>query len=200
MTGPQVGIVTDDGRTARRASGTSTPSGCARALDEGNIVIVAGLPGLDDRRRDHDARAAAARTRRPWRWPRRSRPTAARSTPTSTASTPPIRASCKSARKLDVITYDEMLELASLGAKVLHSRSVELAKNFNVPLQVLSSFTQAPGTMVVKEYDEHGRHRRQRRGLQPQRGQDFDPGRARPARHGRAAVQRAGPGATSSST
>jgi aspartate kinase len=58
----------------------------------------------------------------------------------------------KTARKLKTITYDEMLELASLGAKVLHSRSVELAKNFNVPLQVLSSFTHEPGTMVVKEF------------------------------------------------
>ena len=57
------------------------------------------------------------------------------------------------ARKMDFITYDEMLELASLGAKVLHSRSVELAKNFKVPLQVLSTFTGNPGTMVVKEYE-----------------------------------------------
>ena len=55
------------------------------------------------------------------------------------------------ARKLDAISYDEMLELASLGAKVLHSRSVELAKNYDVPLQVRSSFEDLPGTMVVKE-------------------------------------------------
>jgi len=52
--------------------------------------------------------------------------------------------------KLDAITYDEMLELASLGAKVLHNRSVELAKKFNVQLEVLSSFEPKPGT-IVKE-------------------------------------------------
>jgi aspartate kinase len=55
------------------------------------------------------------------------------------------------ARKLDKITYEEMLEMASLGAKVLHTRSVELAMKQRVRLQVLSSFTDAPGTLVVDE-------------------------------------------------
>jgi len=54
------------------------------------------------------------------------------------------------ARKLDEITYDEMLELASLGAQVLHNRSVEMAKRYGVQIEVLSSFVRAPGT-VVKE-------------------------------------------------
>ena len=54
------------------------------------------------------------------------------------------------ARKLEEITYDEMLEMASLGAKVLHNRSVELAKKYGVQLVVCSSLTRAPGT-VVKE-------------------------------------------------
>jgi aspartate kinase len=52
------------------------------------------------------------------------------------------------ARKLDEITYDEMLELASLGAQVLHNRSVEMAKRYNVNLEVLSSFSDRPGTRV----------------------------------------------------
>ncbi len=52
------------------------------------------------------------------------------------------------ARKLEEITYDEMLELASLGAQVLHNRSVEMAKRYNVNLEVLSSFTGKPGTKV----------------------------------------------------
>ncbi len=52
--------------------------------------------------------------------------------------------------KLDEITYDEMLELASLGANVLHNRSVEIAKKYNVKLEVKSSFEKVPGT-VVKE-------------------------------------------------
>jgi len=54
----------------------------------------------------------------------------------------------KGARKLEEITYDEMLELASLGAQVLHNRSVEMAKRYNVNLEVLSSFSGKPGTKV----------------------------------------------------
>ncbi len=55
------------------------------------------------------------------------------------------------AQKLDKITYEEMLEMASLGAKVLQTRSVELAMNHRVRVQVLSSFEDKPGTMVVDE-------------------------------------------------
>lgn len=54
----------------------------------------------------------------------------------------------KGAKKLPEITYDEMLELATLGAQVLHNRSVEMAKRYNVNLEVLSSFTGNPGTKV----------------------------------------------------
>ncbi len=54
----------------------------------------------------------------------------------------------KGARKLEEVTYDEMLELASLGAQVLHNRSVEMARKYNVRLEVLSSFTGHPGTKV----------------------------------------------------
>ena len=56
----------------------------------------------------------------------------------------------KGARKLDTISYDEMLELATLGAQVLHNRSVEMAKKYNIELEVLSSLTRKPGT-IVKE-------------------------------------------------
>lgn len=55
------------------------------------------------------------------------------------------------ARKLNKITYEEMLEMASLGAKVLQTRSVELAMKYNVRTQVVSSFTDEPGTLVVNE-------------------------------------------------
>jgi aspartate kinase len=55
------------------------------------------------------------------------------------------------ARKLDRITYEEMLEMASLGAKVLQTRSVAMAMRYGVRVQVLSSFTDAPGTLVVDE-------------------------------------------------
>ena len=58
---------------------------------------------------------------------------------------------CSKARRRDRITYDEMLEMARAGAKVLHPRSVELAKKYNVPVYVKSSFTDEGGTLVTRE-------------------------------------------------
>jgi aspartate kinase len=58
---------------------------------------------------------------------------------------------CSKARKMESISYNEMLEMASLGAKVLQIRAVEFAKKFNVPIHVRSTFTQERGTMVVAE-------------------------------------------------
>ncbi len=58
---------------------------------------------------------------------------------------------CSKARKLPRIAYDEMLEMASMGAKVLQIRSVEFAKKYNVPVHVRSTFSDAPGTIVSKE-------------------------------------------------
>jgi aspartate kinase len=58
------------------------------------------------------------------------------------------------AKKIDKISYEEMLELASLGAKVLQTRSVEFAMKYNMPVMVLSSFTDNPGTLVTKEDKE----------------------------------------------
>ena len=58
---------------------------------------------------------------------------------------------CSSARKIDRISYEEMLEMAILGAKVLQIRSVEFAKKYNVPVHVRSSFNEEEGTMVVNE-------------------------------------------------
>jgi aspartate kinase len=61
---------------------------------------------------------------------------------------------CPKARKLSRISYDEMLEMASLGAKVLQIRSVEFAKKYDVPIHVRSSFNDNPGTIVCKEEKE----------------------------------------------
>ncbi|MGZ3536702.1 MAG: aspartate kinase [Thermodesulfobacteriota bacterium] len=61
---------------------------------------------------------------------------------------------CPRARKLQKISYDEMLEMASLGAKVLQIRSVEFAKKYDVPIHVRSSFNDNPGTIVCKEDEE----------------------------------------------
>src|SRR6185369_8066941 len=58
---------------------------------------------------------------------------------------------CKTARKIDRISYEEMLELASLGAKVLQIRSVEMAMKYGVPVHVRTSFSEAQGTWVVGE-------------------------------------------------
>jgi aspartate kinase len=152
MTGPQVGIMTD--AVHGRARIKDVNSGKLRELlDDGYIVIVAGFQGstLDGQittlgRGGSDttgvALAAALKADRCDIY-----------TDVDGVYTTDPRV-VPTARKLDVITYDEMLELASLGAKVLHSRSVELAKNFSVPLQVLNSFNDNPGTMVVKEHDK----------------------------------------------
>lgn len=61
---------------------------------------------------------------------------------------------CHDARKLAKVSYDEMLEMASLGAKVLQTRSVEFAKKYNVPVMVRSSFSDTEGTLVCKEDTE----------------------------------------------
>ena len=57
----------------------------------------------------------------------------------------------ENARRLDAVTFEEMLELASLGAKVLHSRSVEFVGKYGVPLRVKSSFDEGPGTLITTE-------------------------------------------------
>src|SRR5262249_48515065 len=60
------------------------------------------------------------------------------------------------ARMVKKVSYDEMLELASLGAGVMHSRSIEFAKKFGVPIHVRSSFADIPGTMIVAESEAPG--------------------------------------------
>ena len=76
------------------------------------------------------------------------------------------------ARKLPEISYDEMLELAGLGAKVMQSRSVEFAKKFGVVFEVRSSLNDNPGTIVKEETTQHGRHRRARRRARQESGED----------------------------
>ncbi|MDD4951887.1 MAG: aspartate kinase [Desulfovibrionaceae bacterium] len=63
---------------------------------------------------------------------------------------------CSLARKMERIAYDEMLEMASMGAKVLHIRSVEFAKKYNVKVHVRSTFSDEPGTIVTKEDEMEG--------------------------------------------
>ena len=82
-----------------------------------------------------------------------------------------------SARRIEKIAYEEMLEMASLGAKVLQSRSVEFAAKFNVPVEVNSSFKEGKGTLVTRE-DETWKPSRSRDHGRPQSGQNHGRGRA----------------------
>jgi aspartate kinase len=152
FTGPQVGIVTDNSHRKAKIVRINDEK-IRKALDAGNIVIVAGFQGgtvdnelttLGRGGSDTTAVALAAVLK-------------AEVCDIYTdvdgvyTSDPRI---VKNAHKLKQISYDEMLELASLGAKVLHSRSVEFAKNYDVPIQVRSSFSDVEGTMVIKEVKE----------------------------------------------
>jgi len=150
MTGPQVGIVTDEVFTKAKIVHIGGESRIRRRLEAGEIVIVAGFQGatsdgeittLGRGGSDTTAVALAAALKAD----RCDIYTDVDGVYTTDPRVVP------NARKLAEITYDEMLEMATLGAKVLHNRSVEFAKRYNVPLQVLSTFNDVPGTMVVKE-------------------------------------------------
>ena len=149
FTGPQVGIVTDNSHRKAKIVRINEEK-VRRALDSDHVVIVAGFQGSTV---DNEVTTLGR----------------GGSDTTAVALAAVLKAEVcdiytdvdgvysadprivPHAHKLAEISYDEMLELASLGAKVLHSRSVELAKNYDVPLQVRSSFEDVPGTMVTKE-------------------------------------------------
>ena len=149
FTGGQVGIVTDGAHTRARILGVEAER-VRRALAEGAVAIVAGFQGVNAEdevttlgRGGSDLTAVAL--------------AAALAADVCEIFTdvdgvytadPNI---VPGARKLDRITYDEMLELASLGAKVLQTRSVEYGKNYQVPIHVRSSFNRSEGTLVVAE-------------------------------------------------
>ncbi len=150
FTGPQVGITTDSSHRKARITKVSDAK-MRKALDAGKIVIVAGFQGVGPDEEittlgrggsDTTAVALAAALQAD----RCDIYTDVEGVYTADPRVVP------EARLLDTITYDEMLELASRGAKVLHGRSVELAKKYKVPLRVLSSFTRHPGTLLVEEY------------------------------------------------
>jgi aspartate kinase len=168
FTGAQIGIVTDSFHTKARIKNISTQR-MRQALEEGNIVIVAGFQGIDEHynittlgRGGSDTTAVALAAVMKHSGGVKGQASGTRSQQSEVGceiytdvdgvySTDPRLV--PEARKLDVISYDEMLELASVGAGVMHSRSIEFAKKFDVPLQVRSSFTDAPGTWIVPETD-----------------------------------------------
>lgn len=146
LTGPQVAIITDGVHTKAKIIQVETER-IIRELETGKIVIVAGFQGIT---RDNEITTLGR----------------GGSDTTAVALAAALQADvCEiytdvdgvytadprivpEARKLTSISYDEMLELASLGAQVLQPRSVEFAKQFGVRLHVRSSFNQNPGTMV----------------------------------------------------
>jgi len=149
LLGDQVRIQTDAMHTKARIREIDTDL-IKRHLDEGKVVTIAGFQGVTDSgdittlgRGGSDTTAVAL--------------AAALGADACEIFTdvegvyttdPNI---CSQARKIDMITYDEMLELASLGAKVLEIRSVGLAKRYKVPLHVRSTFSENEGTWVVEE-------------------------------------------------
>jgi aspartate kinase len=158
FTGTQVGIVTDSTHTKARIKSISTTR-MRQAVAQGSIVIVAGFQGIDDQgnittlgRGGSDTTAVALAA-------------VLKHDPGATSdvgceiytdvdgvyTTDPRQV--PEARKMDFISYDEMLELASAGAAVMHSRSIEFAKKFDVPVMVRSSFSDAEGTWIVPEAD-----------------------------------------------
>ena len=149
FTGAQIGLVTDSRHTKARIKEVGTKE-IQQSLGEGKIVIVAGFQGVDANRNITTLGRGGSDT-------------------TAVALAAVLKADmCEiytdvegvytadprlvpTAQKLDVITYDEMLELASMGAKVMHNRAMEFAKRYQVPLKVRSSFTYADGTLICEE-------------------------------------------------
>jgi len=149
FTGAQVGIVTDPYHTKARILGIDTTR-IKQALRQKNIVIVAGFQGKTKTGEITTLGRGGSDL-------------------TAVALAKALKASCceiytdvdgvytadprvvPEARKIDVISYDEILEMASLGAKVMHNRSIEVGKKFNVPIYVRNSRHFKKGTLITKE-------------------------------------------------
>ncbi len=154
FTGVQVGIRTDSTHTKARIKEISTDR-MRHALGEGKIVIVAGFQGVDEMANittlgrggsDTTAVALAAALK----LASADKVECEIYTDVDGVYTTDPR-QVPEARKMDAISYDEMLEMASMGAGVMHSRSIEFAKKYDVPLMVRSSFSDAEGTWIVPE-------------------------------------------------
>ena len=149
MSGRRAGIVTDASHTKARIESID-PEPMRRALESGNIVVVAGFQGVNDEgevttlgRGGSDLSAVAIAGAL-------AADLCEIYTDVDGIYTTDPRIEPK-AKKMERISYDEMLELASLGAKVLQNRSVEMAKKLNVNLVTRSSFSDAEGTLITKE-------------------------------------------------
>jgi aspartate kinase len=149
FTGPQAGLRTDGAHTTARITRIGAER-VRQALDHGEIAVVAGFQGLSDAEEittlgrggsDLTAVALAAAL---------GADVCEIHTDVDGVYTADPNV-VPDARKLARVTYDEMLEMASLGARVLQARSVEFAKKYGVPVHVRSTFKADPGTLVTRE-------------------------------------------------
>ena len=149
LLGHQVRILTDSAFTKARIKAIDA-SQLTKTLEQGHVAVIAGFQGIDEDGSITTLGRGGSDT-------------------TAVAIAAAVKADaceiytdvdgvytadpnvCPSARKIERISYEEMLELASLGAKVLQIRSVEVAMKYGVPVHVRSSFSDAPGTWVVGE-------------------------------------------------
>jgi len=152
LTGAQVGIKTTKSHTKARIE-TIDNKRILKAFDAGQIVIVAGFQGVTEEndittlgRGGSDLTAVAlAKTLK-------AQVCEIYTDVNGIYTTDPRIET--NAKKIKAITFDEMLEMASLGAQVMQARSIEVAKRFNIPIHVRSSFSKEEGTMIIKETDK----------------------------------------------
>jgi aspartate kinase len=155
FTGSQAGVITDSTHGKARIIDV-TPGRIREAIDAGNIAIVAGFQGISQDTKDITTLGRGG-----------SDTTAVALAAALDADVCEIYTdvdgifsadprAVPSARKLETVTYEEMLELAAAGAKVLHLRCVEYARRYNLPIHVRSSFSPLEGTWVVENHPEGG--------------------------------------------
>lgn len=151
FTGRQAGIQTDASHTRARIINIDT-NRLRASLASGKVPVVAGFQGVDDGgnittfgRGGSDTTAVALAA------VLQARECQIFTDVSGVYTTDPRVVD--TARLLEKVTFEEMLELASLGSRVLHSRAVEFASKYEVPLRVLSSFEEGPGTLITSEED-----------------------------------------------
>ncbi|MBI4549649.1 MAG: aspartate kinase [Candidatus Omnitrophica bacterium] len=149
FTGPQVGILTDQAHTKARIVDINTDR-IQQALRKGSIAIVAGFQGqTPDQEITTLGRGGSDLTAVALAKALRAKVCEIYTDVDGVYTADPRLV--EDAKKLDLISYDEMLELASLGAQVMQARSVEVGKKFDVPILVRSSLNHSSGTLITKE-------------------------------------------------
>jgi len=150
FTGAQVGIMTDSIHTKAKIVKVRGAAKMRQELKKGKIVIVAGFQGIDkDENITTLGRGGSDTTAVAMAAVLKADECEIYTDVDGVYTTDPRIVT--DARKLGVIAYDEMLEMASLGAKVMHSRSIEMAKKFGVVIHVRSSFKNVQGTLIQEE-------------------------------------------------